>query len=872
MRPFSLGRLPELVRAPFTKKEENGALHQRDAMWKVLEQVGFSGSSTSRQDGYLQEAINRYEYNGGVCLELPSEFAGKWIRMDAGLIVDVTKTSITCAGQVNFDHSNQTSGDVVTLKGTSSDINAAPFQTVGRGIRHIIWHGPGTSAVGGICPEGSSAPATHKYLYTIEDGALVNFKPYSYRNNRDTYGVCFKTFGFRPTLDCFAVCWYPNERPDGQLMTNAGERMTFLNCTGLNGGTFFVIGHGNTDVHFLGGSIDQFLCVLDQTAGQAVLQSVHIENKKDGKNWFRVAGPNAAFHLDGGVVYLPEGSAWNDYDIFHCDDVVRYGGIHVRGTHFSVVGSYNRPFLCGGGGRNSCEGSTLLDSSPRIPWSRRQSVLQDSSSSDSTAPWAMQLAGASQRTALDTIQIGMAGARGKGAKLRVKSLGGATATARGGNTGNGVMSAVAVGSGAKAGTYKLTIIEPVSNGGAFTVEDPEGIPLPSGSVGAPYAVSWLGFTLADGSVDFVSGDQFDIVVAQGAAGLTAGDLGATYRANSTGTQGEIRLTAIDGPNEARGDILQPFSLSTEVASYHCFSASQANVPILTSGWRQPFVGGATATATVNGGSLSTVTMVTKAGGYGTTPPVVTVTGGGGTGAVLTPVLVNGVVDSLTIENPGVGFTSAPTISIAPSPLVTGSGARLPSPGDTMAGAGGASRKLVRVDKTSGAWNGAMTGYLYFLGSTAVGYAAGEVAKVGAGSAVIVAPGGSAWTNAVVTFPGADTAAQRAEAIFAWRPGQLFTMCFTYSRVKGGAGNGKGLSVTVAYLDANYVPIADPRTGTATQSGLAIAAGADVDTAQARVNVTPPPAGTCFVRVRIETTVATQTGDVIHVVDIAVVPQ
>ena len=84
------------------------------------------------------------------------------------------------------------------------------------------------------------------------------------------------------------------------------------------------------------------------------------------------------------------------------------------------------------------------------------------------------------------------------------------------NTGNGVISPVAVAlPGAKEGTYKLVITEPGANVGTFLLFDPDGLIVGSGAVATVYAGPHLAFTLADGSTDFVAGDGFNIVVAAG---------------------------------------------------------------------------------------------------------------------------------------------------------------------------------------------------------------------------------------------------------------------------------------------------------------------------------------------------------------------
>lgn len=95
------------------------------------------------------------------------------------------------------------------------------------------------------------------------------------------------------------------------------------------------------------------------------------------------------------------------------------------------------------------------------------------------------------------------------------NVGSASAAAFSGNTGNGAMGAITVSLGAKPGVYKLVVIEPATNAGKFSVEDPDGITIGTGTVAAAFSAGGLAFTLADGGTDFIAGDGFDITVAAG---------------------------------------------------------------------------------------------------------------------------------------------------------------------------------------------------------------------------------------------------------------------------------------------------------------------------------------------------------------------
>lgn len=116
-----------------------------------------------------------------------------------------------------------------------------------------------------------------------------------------------------------------------------------------------------------------------------------------------------------------------------------------------------------------------------------------------------------------------------GSILGAVTMGAASAAAFANNAVNtGVMGAITVSDGAKPGVYKLTIIEPANDAGAFFVEDPDGINIGTGTVGVLFNKGGLSFTLADGSQNFVSGEGFSITVAAGSdkyrlAPVTAAD-------------------------------------------------------------------------------------------------------------------------------------------------------------------------------------------------------------------------------------------------------------------------------------------------------------------------------------------------------------
>lgn len=87
------------------------------------------------------------------------------------------------------------------------------------------------------------------------------------------------------------------------------------------------------------------------------------------------------------------------------------------------------------------------------------------------------------------------------------------ATAAAGNTGNGTVGSLTVDDNAQTGIYVLTVIEPAANGGAFSLEGPDGKQRATGQVAVAYNGE-INFTLADGSTDFAAGDTFEFEVTQ----------------------------------------------------------------------------------------------------------------------------------------------------------------------------------------------------------------------------------------------------------------------------------------------------------------------------------------------------------------------
>lgn len=128
--------------------------------------------------------------------------------------------------------------------------------------------------------------------------------------------------------------------------------------------------------------------------------------------------------------------------------------------------------------------------------------------------------------------------------------GAATGAAVAGNTGNGTITAApTVGQAAKPGVHRLVCIEPATDGGKFTVHDPDGVLVGVATVGVEFTTH-LTFTIADGSTDFAAGDTFTITVAAGSGKVKQIDFAATDGSDVASGILLLDTTAPDGADRS----------------------------------------------------------------------------------------------------------------------------------------------------------------------------------------------------------------------------------------------------------------------------------------------------------------------------------
>ena len=116
-----------------------------------------------------------------------------------------------------------------------------------------------------------------------------------------------------------------------------------------------------------------------------------------------------------------------------------------------------------------------------------------------------------------------------------------------------------------------------------------------------------------------------------------------------------RRTVIAGPNG--------FRAGTGGLTIAAFAWIQSDgVTLLNAPSSEKTGSGATATATVDDGAVTAVTVSAGGSDY-TVAPVVSLSGGGGSGATAVAVVSDGAVTAINVVSAGTGYTSAPTVTL-----------------------------------------------------------------------------------------------------------------------------------------------------------------------------------------------------------------
>lgn len=144
----------------------------------------------------------------------------------------------------------------------------------------------------------------------------------------------------------------------------------------------------------------------------------------------------------------------------------------------------------------------------------------------------------------DSVTITGAAALVRGSVLGQVTVGAAAAAVAGANTGNGVMSAIALQGRAKVGTYTIRF----TGATTYNVINPFGVELTPGYAAGAYADAEINWTFTAGGTAMVAGDTFTIAVAAGSLSYKLAVL-----ASVDGSQNPVAILA-DNVDATGGDV------------------------------------------------------------------------------------------------------------------------------------------------------------------------------------------------------------------------------------------------------------------------------------------------------------------------------
>ena len=135
---------------------------------------------------------------------------------------------------------------------------------------------------------------------------------------------------------------------------------------------------------------------------------------------------------------------------------------------------------------------------------------------ESSYPGEFILSEAPRTRSRETIIIAASQTVLAGSVLGQISLGTLAVAAAKTGTGNGAITGATVAAGSQLGVYVATCVAAATNAGTFVFQSPTGEELGSIAVGVAFTLGGITATIADGSADWVAGDEVRYTVTAGA--------------------------------------------------------------------------------------------------------------------------------------------------------------------------------------------------------------------------------------------------------------------------------------------------------------------------------------------------------------------
>lgn len=298
---------------------------------------GARGDGVTSDTAALQAAFDQPVLNGSRgTVEIPQ---GTY-RIGSPLTVDIGFTSLVSSGAV-IDASPITAGHAILLKGSPTASNDL-YQQNRAALEGIDLVGNSRSgSVIGVLNETTGATSNRTAHNLISRVRIRTFG----------IGISFGDYAYLVTAydlnihDC-GVCV---DSPAGTA--DSGERITFYNSNLFNSDQGFRLANPNADFHMIGGSLDYISGRYVNLSGGTFFGShLHIEGNYDADYWFYVTGNGRLIDISKSHLVVNNATK-TAFEIGYSDSSVGFGGLVLRDIYTTWADNYKLRHLIAGAGR-----------------------------------------------------------------------------------------------------------------------------------------------------------------------------------------------------------------------------------------------------------------------------------------------------------------------------------------------------------------------------------------------------------------------------------------------------------------------------------------------------------------------------------------
>lgn len=341
-----------------------------------VKDYGAVGDGVADDTAAIKDAITAAEaISTSVMAGATVDLVGSTYNITSGITVDCSKIRIIGHG-ATLDFSSTSGITCLTITGS---INP-PYTQNFNGIYGVEIKGPGRSNSGsvGLYLNASSGPQGPSHLYM--DAINISYFETGVKLGDNAYILDFDHCEVWQCSTCVSS-------PSGT--SNTGERIVFQACSLFNSTTLVVNADINTDLYFIGCSLDSFSRVATCSGrGSIRIIGCHLEGSEDSDYWLYVSGVGSIIEVSDSTLIETTVTRGN-YEIGYSDSTVSLGGLALRNISFVFFG-YDLQRFIAGTGRCVVEGLTqLIASMPNIGSASNLLAYGDFESASSLSDWVL---------------------------------------------------------------------------------------------------------------------------------------------------------------------------------------------------------------------------------------------------------------------------------------------------------------------------------------------------------------------------------------------------------------------------------------------------------------------------------------------------